>query len=156
VPQGTLSLNFSNGRSEYDGLQYRLIKPNNCEYVHHAEFGTEEQIIAGTYNIEILTTPPTLLTDVNIKEGELNNIVLPSPGSVNIRVSGSGFGGIFTDEPGGGKLVKKFTEGNPSGRYILQPGKYKVTFRSRQAKQTIYTFEKEFTITSSGTVNVEF
>ncbi|MFK7756952.1 MAG: VWA domain-containing protein [Flavobacteriales bacterium] len=156
VPQGNLSLNFSSGRSEYEGLQYRLIKPDDCDYVHHSDFGMEEQIISGIYNIELLTNPPTLLTNVEITEGELNDIILPAPGTINLRVSGSGYGGIFTDAPGGGKLVKKFSEGNPSGRYILQPGKYKVIYRSRQAKQTIYTFEKEFTITSSATVNVEF
>ncbi|MFT5011071.1 MAG: hypothetical protein ACI9EA_001772, partial [Pseudomonadales bacterium] len=31
-----------------------------------------------------------------------------------------------------------------------------VVFKSRQAKQAIYTFEKELTITSNGTVNIEF
>ncbi len=156
VPQGKLNISFSGGRVNYDGIQCRITKKEDCELTHYQEFNSTEPFISGVYNIEIPTDPVTYLTDIEIKEGELNNVVIPSPGNLNLRVSGSGFGGIFTDKPNGGKLVKKFTEGNPSGRYILQPGKYKVVFKSRQAKQTIYTFEKEFTMTSNGTVNIEF
>ena len=156
VPQGKLSLAFSGGRIDYTGLQCRITKKEDCDLTNHQTFNTTESYIAGTYTIEIPTNPVTVLENVEIKEGEMNEVVIPSPGNLNLRVSGSGFGGIFTDKPDGGKLVKKFTEGNPSGRYILQPGKYKVVFKSRQAKQAIYTFEKELTITSNGTVNIEF
>ncbi len=156
VPQGKLHLSFSSDRNEYDGLQCRITRRDDCELVHNQLFGTTEILVSGTYDLEILTNPVTYLTGVEIKEGETNNVTLPAPGNMNLRVSGGGYGGIFTNEPGGGKLVKKFTEGNPTGRYILQPGKYKVVFKSRQAKQTIYTFEKEFTIASKGTVNIEF
>ncbi|MGB0424502.1 MAG: hypothetical protein ACPGED_09265, partial [Flavobacteriales bacterium] len=63
----------------------------------------------------------------------------------------------------GGKFVKKgnewvqvirFDEGNPSQKYTLQPGNYKVVFRSRNARSTIYTLEKEFKITSGSTSNI--
>jgi len=156
IPQGTLNLDFSSRISEYQGLGCTITRTDDCETVHIQEVGEPVELLAGTYDLEIATTPPTVIQGVVIKEKEINDVILSSPGSLLLRCSGSGFGGIFTDEPGGGKLVKKFSEGNPSGRYILQPGKYKVVFRSRSAKQSVYTFEKEFTISPNGSINIEF
>lgn len=41
-------------------------------------------------------------------------------------------------------------------QFRLQPGQYKVVYRSDSARQTIYTIEKDFTITGgqSTTVNL--
>ena len=156
IPQGKLNLDFSSRRSEYQNLKYTITKTEDCKTVHTQKVGEEVELLTGIYDIEIATQPPTLLTGVEIKEGETNEVILPAPGSLLLRCGGSGYGGIFTDEPGGGKLVKKFSEGNPSGRYILQPGKYKIIFRSRQAKQSVYTFEKEFTVSANGSINIEF
>ncbi len=156
IPQGKMKVGFSDGRAHYENVTARITSTKDCELINYHSINSEEQYLTGTYNLEISTQPPTLIQDVKITEGELNEVILPVPGNINLRVNGSGYGGIFTDEPSGGKLVKKFSEGNPSGRYILQPGKYKVVFKSRQAKQTIYTFEKEFTISSGRSVNVEF
>jgi hypothetical protein len=37
---------------------------------------------------------------------------------------------------------------------IMQPGKYIVAGRSKSETRTIYTFEKEFTITSANTTEI--
>jgi Ca-activated chloride channel family protein len=142
--------------SEYQGLGCTITRIDDCETTHIQKIGEPIDLLTGTYNLEIATTPPTIIKGVDINENEINDVILPSPGSLLLRCGGSGFGGIFTDEPGGGKLVKKFSDGNPSGRYILQPGKYKVVFRSRSAKQSVYTFEKEFTISPNGSINIDF
>jgi len=156
VPQGTLTIGFSSGRKEYGDISCKVSSANECDTEIYLPINSSEQVLTGLYDLEIATQPPTVLKGIEISEGKVNEVILPSPGNLNLRTSGSGFGGIFTADQNGGKLVKKFNEGNPSGRYILQPGKYTVLFRSRQAKQTLYTFEKEFTITSGSTINIDF
>ena len=50
--------------------------------------------------------------------------------------------------------VIQFGNGNPAGRYTLQPGTYTLIFRARQAHSSKYSIQKTFTITSGSTQNL--
>ena len=154
TPQGLLSVEMSSLRSEYRELKCRVSPSNGCSLVNNQEINTNLKYLVGTYDVEILTTPVTYLTDVEIKQDETTTLSLPSPGSVLLQTGGSGNGGIFVKKGNEWVQVIRFDEGNPSQKYTLQPGNYKVVFRSRNARSTIYTLEKEFKITSGSTSNI--
>lgn len=153
VPQGDLELSFSGKRSDYGDLKC-IVTSDNCDIVHAQDFGTTERYIEGTYHLEILTTPRTIIRDVEITADGTTPIAIPGPGMLLLNTSTSGYGGVFLEQNNELTTALKFSEGDPSGRYLLQPGKYRLEFRARNARQTLYTIEKEFIIKSGTNTTV--
>ena len=154
TPQGYLSVEMSSLRSEYRELKCRVSPASGCSLVNTQEINSKLKYLVGFYNVEIQTTPVTRLTNVEITQDQTTTLSLPSPGSVLLQTGGSGNGGLFVKDGNEWIQVIRFDEGNPSKKYTLQPGNYKVIFRSRNARSTIYTLEKEFKITSGSTTNI--
>lgn len=154
TPQGYLSIEMSSLRSEYRELECRVSPADGCSLVNNQDINTNQKYLVGQYDVEILTTPVTYLSDVEIKQDETTTLSLPSPGSVLLQTGGSGNGGIFVKNGNEWIQVTRFDEGNPSKKYTLQPGNYKVVFRSGNARSTIYTLEKEFKISSGSSTNI--
>ena len=46
-------------------------------------------------------------------------------------------------------------DGKTDQTFYLQPGDYRITYRSKTLKQSIYTIEKKFTVVSNQVVNVD-
>jgi hypothetical protein len=75
---------------------------------------------------------------------------------VNIASNTEGYGSIFSTE--GPRLVKvhDLNAAVLTETVVLQPGKYKVVFRAKNANRAVFTLEKEFVISSGGIVTVRF
>lgn len=154
APQGSIQLNMSGFKGGYDKLKCIVKKPGTCEVIHVQDYHTIEKYLIGKYDLEILTTPSIFLSDVEVAQSEQTNIEIPAPGSAIIQTGGSGYGGIYLIDGNDRKCVIRFDDGNPSGKYVLQPGQYVLVFRSFSARQTAYSIEKEFTINSGSSSNV--
>ncbi|NQX92132.1 MAG: VWA domain-containing protein [Flavobacteriales bacterium] len=151
--QGYLDIQMNGTRLESRGLS-ALVRTKDCEDVYKQSVNTQVRYISGTYDVKILTTPE-INTEIEVKGGETAVLNIPSPGGLILQTAGSGQGGIFVKDGNEWRCVIRFDEGNPSGKYSLQPGKYKVVFRSRNARKTVYTKEKEFTIKSGVNANIQ-
>ena len=152
APQGNLNL-IKTGL-DYRDLKCLVKKKGDCPTVNMQDMGVSEKYLVGTYDLEIFTTPPTIIKDVEIKANEITDLSIPKPGTLYLKSNGQGYGGIFKLEENRMVSVTNFTNGFLESRYTLQPGKYKVVFRSKHSRQTIFTFEKEFTIKSGKSTNV--
>jgi Ca-activated chloride channel family protein len=152
--QGELALEYSGGRSEYENLQCVVTRPEDCSIVHHQTFGSSERYLVGTYDLEILTTPRMTLNDVAIKPNEKTRIVIPAPGILLLNTGTFGYGGIFLKKDNTLQQAVKFSFGDPTGRYVLQPGDYVLIFRSRNSNETLYSIEREFSIKSGSNTNL--
>ncbi len=155
TPQGDLNLAFENGRPEYKDLKCVIMDESECDRVNIQDFGSMERYKTGTYKLEIQTIPPMIIDKVNIKQGHTTDIMIPLPGVLLLQAGTSGFGGLFQLVDNKMVLVKRFSYGDASGRYVMQPGSYKVVFRSKNSKQTIYTIEKEFKITTGRNTSLQ-
>lgn len=156
TPQGILELVQGSRMDFRENLQCVVKKSESCDIINYQVYGSEEKYLTGMYDIEILTLPPTIIEDVEIKNNEITKIEIPKPGTCFIKSSGNGYGGIFQMVDGKMKEVKKFTFGEIESRYELQPGNYFAVFRSKYSNQTLLTFKKEFTISSGKNTNVSF
>ncbi len=154
APQGSIHLSMDGFKGAYENLKCIVKQPGSCEVVHVQDYHTIEKYLIGKYDLEILTTPSIFLKDVEVAQSEQTNIEIPAPGSAMIQTGGSGYGGIYLKEGNTRRCVVRFDDGNPSGKYVLQPGQYILVFRSFSARQTAYTIEKEFTINSGSSSNV--
>jgi hypothetical protein len=72
-------------------------------------------------------------------------------GTLKLDVGVAGFGSILTED---GLTVYKFDIGNPSGQYLLQPGRYRLLFRARTASQTDLTITRAFTIEPGASISL--
>jgi Ca-activated chloride channel family protein len=137
-------------------------EPTNCivrkkgemETLHIQEMNSVEKYLVGRYDLEILTRPRILLEDVDISQSKHTTIEIQQSGSVTITRRTSGPGSIYLEDKN--KLIWVYNL-NPdvmSESISLQPGKYRVEFRPKNARESIYTIERRFKIQSGNSTVV--
>jgi Ca-activated chloride channel family protein len=147
APQGTLSIKYD-GTAEARKVQAIIRKKNELRTLHVMEINSAEKLITGGYDLEILTLPRTYLNDVRIDQSKTTTVQVPRPGIITFVCSGQGYGSIFLANEKELKFVCNLDENLTRESAILQPGRYKVIFRPKNSRETIYTIEKDFTIVS--------
>lgn len=154
APQGDLILKV-NGINEYRNLKFIVRKKGEMKTLHVQDVNQNERYIVGKYDIEVLSLPRVLINDVSITQSHTTTIQIPQPGMVNIQSNGPGYGAIFVEEKNELKLVYNLPENISRESVVLQPGSYRVIYRSKNSKESIYTVERSFKIESGGSVNVK-
>lgn len=155
APQGYLKMELDGPLSKYYPTCI-VRKKGDMNTLNIQDFGKTEKYIVGKYDVEILTLPRIKLYDVEIEQSTTNTIKIPTSGNIYITKGGVGYGSIFVDD---GKKVTWVCNLNTSIQseiIYLQPGNYKLEFRYENAKQTLNTIEKKFTVTSAATTNLKF
>ncbi|MCC6253216.1 MAG: VWA domain-containing protein [Bacteroidia bacterium] len=152
-PQGFL--NLKTGFREYKQLNYIVRKSKEMNTLIVAEADKPEKLITGLYDIEILTMPRIYVSDVEISQSRTTTIQIPQPGVANILFSGPGAGSLFIEEKNKLKWLYNFPDNPSRETLVLQPGKYKVVFRPKSAKESIYTIERDFIIDAGSTASVK-
>lgn len=154
VPQGYLNLRMGTNERIVKNLQAIVRQSGNPNTLNVQNFGEIKKYLVGTYDLEILTLPRLYISDVKISQSTNTIIDIPLPGIAVIRKSVRGFGSIYIDRNGVLEWVYDLRDAMLQETLILQPGKYKVVFRSMQADRAMYTIDEDFTIFPGGTSNV--
>jgi len=112
------------------------------------QMNSTEKYLIGKYDIEILTLPRIKLDKIDVSQSKTTTVEIPQSGSVTIQKPGEGYGSLYLEE--NNKLVWVCNLNNylTQETIVLQPGKYRVEFRPKNAKESIYTIEKRFKIES--------
>jgi Ca-activated chloride channel family protein len=147
APQGDLLLRFD-GPAEYKKVQAIVRQQNQTRTLNVQDFNTQERYIIGKYDMEILTTPRIYLEDVDVSQSKTTTLKIPRPGIVTIVVNNQGYGSIYTQDNNKLEWVYNLDNNLTKETIVLQPGKYKVVFRPKNSKETIYTLEKDFSVVS--------
>ena len=153
TPQGELVLKASPRMSNTIAC---IVKPEGRETILHVqEFGTAQKYLSGTYDLEILTLPRIVQKGVHIKASASTTIAVPPPGMVTIQTGVSGFGAVFVQREDGYEWVVDLSESSERQVFQLQPGQYKVVFRSKFAQETGYSKNKEFRVSPGSSTIVK-
>lgn len=147
TPQGSLNFKTKGGINQLQDITATVYLPQNCERVNIQKVTLPEKYIVGTYEIEIATLPP-IKAIVEIEQSKVTDFEIPQPGNLAIKAMYKGFGGIYHTVNGKLELVKNLDPEQLNQNYKLQPGNYKIIYRSKNANRTFYTVEKDFTISS--------
>jgi len=153
--QGTLDLKVG-GRARGSEIQAIVRQKGQTETLHVQSFNTRQNYLVGTYDLEVLTLPRLHIRDVNIDQSHTTTVEVPTLGVVNLSLASPGYGSIFELSKGEVKWVCDLDSNANSQQYSLLPGKYKLVYRSRNSKDTIYSKEQEFTIQSGSSTNLKF
>ena len=153
TPQGELVLKASPRIAKNIAC---IIKPQNQETILHVQnFGTSQSYLSGTYDLEILTLPRIIQKGIHIKASASTTIAVPPPGMVTIQTGVSGYGAVFVQRETGYEWVVDLSESSERQVFQLQPGQYKVVFRSKFAQETGYSKNKEFRVSPGSSTIVK-
>jgi Ca-activated chloride channel family protein len=147
APQGDLTMKFD-GPAEYKKVQAIIRRHGEMTTLNVQEFNSFERYIIGKYDLEILTTPRINLENVDIAQSKTTTLKIPRPGLVTLVANNQGYGSIYTMDTKEMIWVCNLDDNQTKETVILQPGRYKVVFRPKNSKETIYTLEKDFSVVS--------
>ena len=153
APQGYLKLELEGNNKYFPTTVIR--KKGEMNTLNIQDFGKTEKYLVGKYDLEVLTLPRIKLNDVEIKQSSTNSIKVPASGNLYLTKGGKGYGSVFVDD---GKTVTWVCHLNSSLQteiIYLQPGNYKLEFRYENAKETLQTIERAFTITSNAILTLK-
>jgi len=154
TPQGYMNLKVGANERIVKNLQAIVRQKGKPQTICVQGFGETKKYICGSYDLEILTLPRLYINDVTISQSKTTTIDIPLPGIVVIRKSVNGFGSLYIERNGILEWVYDLRENVLQETLILQPGNYRVVFRSKNADRAMYTIENTFTIFPGGTCNV--
>jgi Ca-activated chloride channel homolog len=129
-------------------------KKDDTETLKVQYFGNTERYLTGSYDIEILSLPRIHIKDVGIKQNHVTRVEVPQPGIASIRLPALGYAILFVEEDNQLSAIHTLSETQLNQTLYLQPGNYRVVFRSRVSTNTGFTIERKFRITSGSSVSV--
>ncbi len=151
--QGDLELKIT-GITKYPRLQSIIRRHGQTETVNAQEFNTKKRYLVGSYDLEILTTPRIVLNDIKVRQNNTTLIDIPQPGVLHTFYKRQYDAAIFMIENNKMKWVADINTTKPSEEIVMQPGKYKIVGRAKGETRTVYSFEREFTITSGTATDI--
>lgn len=154
APQGYLNLKI-NGTNNYKTLSSIVRKHGELKTTHLQEFNQTEKYIVGKYDLEILTLPRILLDNVDVSQSKTTTIEIPQAGMLSLSKPSDGYGSIYLEEKNKLVWIYNLKENLLQENIVLQPGNYRVEFRPKIAKESIYTVEKRFKIDSGSTSTIK-
>lgn len=155
APQGYLQLMKPMG-TEHKDLQMIVKKSGSSVLVNAQAIGKAEKYICGRYDVEILSLPRIRHFNIEIKQSKTKVLKIEQPGQVTFLKKAAGFGGVYVHRPTGLEFVVNLNPAiNGSETFQLQPGKYTVVYRAKNAKNVLYSIERHFTVRSGVPTHVK-
>jgi len=152
--QGYLNLKTA-GINDYKNLQFIVRKKGEMKTLNVQDATKTEKYLVGKYDLEILTLPRLLINEVDVSQSKTTSVQIPQPGIVNILTNGSGYGSIYVEEKNKLKWIYNIPENANRETLVLLPGSYRLVYRPKSAKESIYTLEREFKIESGSSASVK-
>lgn len=154
-PQGKLTVKVEGG-VQYRGLNYIVRENNKMQTLNIQEINEEEKYLVGTYDLEIPILPRMYIEDIKIDQSTTTTVKIPRPGLLNLIKGVPGYGSIYVrNSAKNEEWVVNLDNKLRNETLVLQPGKYRIVFRAVNAKQTLYTVNKTFTIRPGGSEVVQ-
>ncbi len=154
--RGDLELKVGGGYPDANGMQCIVRRTGEGATLDVQPMNSKRRYRTGSYDLEILTLPRTLIPGVVIKQDETTNIAVPQAGILNLQFSTPGDGGLFVKDGSELHWVAALDPKATNMLFRLQPGDYQVVYRSVNSRQTIYSIQKDATVLSDRTITLNF
>ncbi len=154
TPQGYLTIKEKGGNT-YRGIKCIIRKNNEMESLNYQEIGTTDRYLVGTYDLEVPILPKLLVNDVKVDQNTTTMIEIPRPGIVTLVKTTVGYGSIYLLNGLEQQWVCNINTEVRNESIFLQPGNYKIVYRSKNSKQTLYTITKNFEIKSGSSIALD-
>ncbi|OUJ72861.1 vWA domain-containing protein [Hymenobacter crusticola] len=155
TPQGTLALQSPNlTPNPYGKVQAVVRAAGNPTTVVALPFGTKQKLLAGNYEVEVLTLP-RIMRRISIKQGQETTVTYEAPGTLNIVTDLKGYGSIYRlNDDESQTWVYNLPEVSSKINLPMQPGAYRLVFRTKTSTGSKFTDTRNFTIRAAQTTSV--
>jgi Ca-activated chloride channel family protein len=153
APQGDLQLKFQ-GISDYQNLKCIVRKSKDPTTLNVQDFNTNVKYLVGKYDLEVLSLPRMNIPNVDISQSHTTTVQIPQPGLVTITFNSVGYGTLYSIDKNNLNLIYNFSENSTKETLVLLPGNYKVVYRPRASRESVYTAEKTFKVVSGNSLIV--
>jgi Ca-activated chloride channel family protein len=156
VPQGSLFLKLESRDKIVQNIRCIVRKHGELETLNIQNFGQTERYLTGFYDLEVLCLPRLYINKVEVSQSHTTTVEIPLPGIAVIQKSSNGYGSLYLEENRQLTWLYNLDE-TVSDRetLLLQPGNYKVVFRTRYSNNTMFTIERSFSVESGKTTFVK-
>jgi Ca-activated chloride channel homolog len=155
APQGYLFLKMAGVSNAAKGLQCIVRLGGSNQTLNVQSFGDTEKYITGKYDLEVLSLPRITIKDVDISQSHTTSIEIPEPGIAVIRKTFVGYGTLLLNDKNKLTRIFELNENLTLENLYLQPGSYKIVFRPKSSRSTLYTVEQSFIIESGKTTDIQ-
>lgn len=158
APQGYLNFKLQGMVSKQgvtDRLKCLVYKPGSTQTLNVQRINSTEKYLTGTYDLEVLTLPRIMVRGVKIDQSKTTDVEIPTPGILTINKSIEAYGAIFTIDKDGMNKIYDLKIKEKQETIALQPGKYRLVYRSKLARTIHTTIDKEFEVTPGGTLSIK-
>jgi Ca-activated chloride channel family protein len=152
APQGQLFLKVQ-GRSDYKKLQCIIREHGSMQTLNVQDFNTTTKYIVGKYDLEVLSLP-RLKFSIDIKQSHTNTVHIPQPGIASILLMTKGQADIFLEKDNKLELIYTLSPLSVRETLVLQPGHYRLIYKPANSRQSLYTLQKKFKVTSGSSTQV--
>jgi Ca-activated chloride channel homolog len=144
APQGYINIKTAGNNSPACIIR----KNGDMQTLHVQQLNTIEKFIVGKYDLEILTLPRIKVNKVDVSQSKTTTIEIPQAGSVTIVKPSEGPGSLYVEENNKMVWVCNLNSSLTQETITLQPGRYRLEYRPKNAKESLYTIEKKFKVDS--------
>lgn len=155
APQGNLMFRIT-GNASMKYLPCLVRKKGESAIINVQQFDQVEKYLIGKYDVEILCMPRIKVPDVEITQSHTTSVEIPLPGIAVIQKTTNGYGSLYLDGKNGLEWLYNFRDNAQMQETLyLQPGNYRIVFRSKYSNKASYTIEKSFVIEPGQTLNLK-
>ncbi|MBR1517839.1 MAG: VWA domain-containing protein [Bacteroidales bacterium] len=153
IDQGQLAVRFVGPKTTWATPSYdvQVHQHGDVRVLARQNMGDIVDYRAGRYDIEVLTTPPTKLLDIEVRSDASTDLALPAPGPLTIGKPKQPYGGsVFAVLNGSLSWVCDLATTSASERILLMPGNYQVMAAPLRNNDPAAVKVLSFTIESGG------
>lgn len=151
APQGSLRLRHENKRAPFQIPAYSMLvrQHDSTEVLAVQLLGSRLDYLAGSYDLEILSTPVMRLNNVVVRSGSDTDLQIPLPGQLALEKPKTvTTGSLFAYREGRLQWVCDLNTNSVSERIVLLPGEYQVVLKPFEASDYASVRTARFTIKS--------
>ena len=155
TPQGTLWLQSPPLTPNPYGTMRAVVRTPGGTTVTASTFGTRQKLLAGNYEVEALTLPRTVRR-ITVKQGQEATVTYDAPGTLNITTDLKGYGSIYqlNNDESQTWIYSLPDAGSSKLNLPMQPGAYRLVFRTKTSTGIKFTDVRNFSIRSGQTTSV--
>ncbi|WP_426061690.1 vWA domain-containing protein [Hymenobacter sp. B1770] len=155
TPQGTLWLQNPQLTPNPYGTVQAVVRDPQRNTVASFPFGTKQKLLAGNYEVELLTLP-RITRRLAVKQGQELTVTYPAPGTLNITSDLKGYGSIYKlNDDESQTWIYNLPDGGSSKMNLpMQAGAYRLVFRTSNSTSSKFTDVRNFSIRSGQTTSV--
>ena len=155
TPQGSLLVKLVTGSTDrYRQIPILVRQADSSRITNIQYIDIKEKYLIGKYDLEILCLPRLRIPNVEISQSTTTQIKIPAPGTAVIQKNKLGNGSLYVLRDKNMEWIYNLRDEDVQESILLQPGTYRIVFRSNEAKYTRQTVSQTFTIRSNMTTTV--